>query len=125
MIQSGLVPYLKEEELLGKTVIIADNLAPRKMRGVESRGMLLAADYKKADGSDGVEVLDVSPAAPGTEVVLEGDEVPSSKPDTISADDFFKVEINVVDNFVEIGGKRLVCAGNLVKTSLTQNGGVH
>ena len=44
VIQSGLVPYLKEEDLLGKHVIIADNLAPRKMRGIESRGMLLAAD---------------------------------------------------------------------------------
>lgn len=125
VIQSGLVPYLREDELLGKTVIIADNLAPRKMRGVESRGMLLAADYKKADGSDGVEVLDASPAAPGTEVVLEGDQVPSSKPDSISADDFFKVEINVVENCVQIGGKNLVCAGNAVKTALTRNGSVH
>lgn len=125
VIQSGLVPYLREDELLGKTVIIADNLAPRKMRGVESRGMLLAADYKKADGSDGVEVLDASPAAPGTEVVLEGDQIPSSKPDSISADDFFKVEINVVENCVQIGGKNLSCAGNAVKTTLTRNGSVH
>lgn len=125
VIQSGLVPYLREDELLGKTVIIADNLAPRKMRGVESRGMLLAADYKKADGSDGVEVLDASPAAPGTEVVLEGDPSPSSKPDSISADDFFKVEINVVENVVQIGGKNLSCEGNAVKTALTRNGSVH
>ena len=125
VIQSGLVPYLREDELLGKTVIIADNLAPRKMRGVESRGMLLAADYKKADGSDGVEVLDASPAAPGTEVVLEGDQIPSSKPDSISADDFFKVEINVVENYVQIGGKNLSCAGNVVKTAITKNGSVH
>lgn len=125
VIQSGLVPYLREDELLGKTVIIADNLAPRKMRGVESRGMLLAADYKKADGSDGVEVLDASPAAPGTEVVLEGDQIPSSKPDSISADDFFKVEINVVANCVQIGGKNLSCAGNVVKTAITKNGSVH
>lgn len=125
VIQSGLVPYLREDELLGKTVIIADNLAPRKMRGVESRGMLLAADYKKPDGSDGVEVLDASPAVPGTEVVLEGDQIPSSKPDSISADDFFKVEINVVENCVQIGGKNLSCAGNVVKTAITRNGSVH
>ncbi len=125
VIQSGLVPYLKEDELLGKTVVIADNLAPRKMRGVESRGMLLASDYKKDDGSDGVEVLDVAPAAPGTEVVLEGDMVPSSKPDTISADDFFKVNISVVENCVQIGGKRLVCDGKVIRTSLTRNGDVH
>ena len=41
----GLRPYLTEDELLGQHVIIAANLAPRKMKGVESRGMLLACDY--------------------------------------------------------------------------------
>ena len=51
-IQSGLRMYLKESDLLGKHVIIAANLAPRTMRGVESRGMLLAGDYKDADGKD-------------------------------------------------------------------------
>ncbi|MCR5699796.1 MAG: methionine--tRNA ligase, partial [Treponemataceae bacterium] len=66
VIQSGLVPYLKEEELLGKHVVIADNLKPRKMRGVESRGMLLAADYKDADGKDCVEILTCPWANPGT-----------------------------------------------------------
>ena len=45
IIQSGLRPYLTEDELLGQHVIIAANLAPRKMKGVESRGMLLACDY--------------------------------------------------------------------------------
>ena len=51
-ILSGLVPFLKEEELLGKTDIIADNLKPRKMRGIESRGMLLAASRFDADGKE-------------------------------------------------------------------------
>ena len=41
IIQSGLRPYLKEEEFLGQHVLIAANLAPRKMKGVESFGMLL------------------------------------------------------------------------------------
>src|SRR5574344_41374 len=52
IILSGLVPYCTEEELLGKSVIIADNLKPRKMRGIESRGMLLAADYTDNEGKD-------------------------------------------------------------------------
>ena len=125
VIQSGLVPYLKEDELLGKHIILADNLAPRKMRGIESRGMLLAADYTSADGKECVEVLTAPWAAPGTEVVLEGDPVPSSKPETISADDFFKVEVKVVDKTVQIGGKKLVADGKPLETQFTVNGNVH
>lgn len=45
-IVSGLVPYYKEEELLGKQVVVVTNLQPAKLCGVESNGMLLAAgDY--------------------------------------------------------------------------------
>ena len=40
---SGLVPYYKEEELLGKKVVLVSNLKPAKLRGIESNGMLLAA----------------------------------------------------------------------------------
>ena len=42
-IVSGLVPYYKEEELIGKYVIVVTNLKPAKLRGIESNGMLLAA----------------------------------------------------------------------------------
>ena len=58
IICSGLVPYLKEEELLDKHVVIVDNLKSRKLRGIESRGMLLAADYKDSEGNEKVEVLE-------------------------------------------------------------------
>jgi len=43
VIVSGLVPYYKEEELIGKQVVVVANLAPVKLCGVESNGMLLAA----------------------------------------------------------------------------------
>lgn len=125
VIQSGLVPYLTPEELMGKHIILADNLKPRKMRGIESRGMLLAADYKDADGKDCVEVLSAPWAAPGTNVVLEGDDVNAVKPDNIDADMFFSIEINVVDKNVEIGGKKLVADGRIISTEFTINGGVH
>lgn len=42
-IVSGLVKYYKEEELLGKQVVVVANLKPAKLRGIESQGMLLAA----------------------------------------------------------------------------------
>ena len=125
VIQSGLVPYLKESELLGKHVVIADNLAPRKMRGVESRGMLLAADYKNSEGKDCVELITAPWAEPGTKVILEGDNPNAEKPAEISADTFFQIEIKVVNKNVEIGGKKLAADGKNLSTEFTENGGVN
>lgn len=115
-IQSGLRMYLKESDLLGKNVVIAANLAPRKMRGVESYGMLLAGDYKDKDGKDCVEVLDVSWAEPGTKVVLEGADENAAKKAEITGDEFFSVAINAVNGSVEIAGKKLLAAGKEIKT---------
>lgn len=122
VIQSGLVPYLKEEDLLGKHVIIADNLAPRKMRGIESRGMLLAADYNDENGKECVELITAPWAEPGTKVVLEGDDVNAEKPAEIQADTFFQIEIKVNNKTVQIGGKNLTAAGKSLSTEKTVNG---
>ncbi len=120
-IQSGLRMYLKEEDLLGKHVIIASNLAPRTMRGVESRGMLLAGDYKNADGKDCVEVLEAPWAAPGTKVVLEGADPTAAKKAEISADEFFAVQIAAKDGNVQIAGKKLVADGKALTTKNALN----
>ncbi|MCI5830002.1 MAG: methionine--tRNA ligase, partial [Spirochaetia bacterium] len=85
IIQSGLRDYVKAEDLLGKNIILAYNLAPRKMRGIESHGMLLAADYKDESGKDCVEVLEAPWAKPGTKVVLEGADINAVKPAEITA----------------------------------------
>ena len=124
VILSGLVPYLKEEDLLGKTVVIADNLKPRKMRGIESRGMLLAADYKDAEGKDCVEVLDCSWAKPGTPVVLKDTDVNAQKEAEIDADTFFSVPIRVVNKVVCINNIPLIVDGKEITTVLTENGEV-
>ena len=124
VIQSGLVPYLKEEDLLGKHVIIADNLAPRKMRGIESRGMLLAADYNDENGKECVELITAPWAEPGTKVVLDGDDVNAEKPSEIQADVFFQIEIKVCNRTVQIGGKNLTAAGKALSTEKTVNGPV-
>jgi methionyl-tRNA synthetase len=126
VILSGLVPYLAPEELLGKTIIVADNLKPRKMRGIMSYGMLLAADYTDSNGTECVEVLDCPWAAPGTPVVLDGAAPDNSeKHAEIDADCFFMVDIAAKDKQVCIGGKPLMAAGRPVKTDKTVNGGVH
>jgi len=47
---AGIKQHYTAEELKGKKIIIIANLAPRKLRGIESQGMLLAAstdDHKE------------------------------------------------------------------------------
>ncbi len=48
-IVSGIAKYYKPEEIIGKTVIVVSNLPPRKLRGIESNGMLLCAVDEKND----------------------------------------------------------------------------
>ena len=123
IIQSGLVPYLKEEELLGQHVIIAANLAPRKMRGVESHGMLLATDYTE-NGEEKVELLTAPWAAPGTPVVPEGADASLEKPVKIDFDKFEKVSIKVVNHQMQVAGKNLTAAGKSISTVKTENAAV-
>ena len=40
---AGIKKHYKKEELKGKTIIVFTNLEPRKLKGIESQGMLLAA----------------------------------------------------------------------------------
>ncbi len=51
-IVSGISQWYKPEDLVGKHIVVVSNLRPAKLRGVESQGMLLAADTP-----DGVKVL--------------------------------------------------------------------
>ena len=48
-IVSGIAKYYKPEELIGKQVCFLANLPARKLRGIESQGMILSAE--DADGS--------------------------------------------------------------------------
>ncbi len=52
-ILSGIAEWYTPEELLGKKIVVIANLAPRKMRGLESHGMLLAA----SEGENGKPIL--------------------------------------------------------------------
>ena len=47
-IVSGIAEYYSPEDMLGKQICILANLAPRTIRGIESRGMILMA--KQGDG---------------------------------------------------------------------------
>ena len=48
-IVSGIAKFYTPEEMVGKRVVVVSNLAPRKIRGIESRGMLLCAVSGEGD----------------------------------------------------------------------------
>ena len=65
---AGLKPYYAPEQLTGKQIVVVANLEPKPLRGIESHGMLLAAQHP--DKPD--EVIVVSPErpmAPGARVL--------------------------------------------------------
>ncbi|TMI87826.1 MAG: methionine--tRNA ligase [Bacteroidetes bacterium] len=46
-IVSGIALHFNPDELLGRQVVVVANLAPRKLRGIESNGMILSAEDEK------------------------------------------------------------------------------
>jgi methionine--tRNA ligase beta chain len=43
-IVAGIAQFYTAEEMVGKQIVVVANLQPAKIRGIESKGMLLAAD---------------------------------------------------------------------------------
>ena len=63
-VASGIAKYYKPEELIGHTVIVVANLKPAKLCGVESNGMILAADCAEDD----VKVLFIDNVPAGSKI---------------------------------------------------------
>ncbi len=63
-IVSGISPWYRPEELIGKSVVIVANLKPAKLCGEMSNGMLLAGDVSEND----VKVLFVDDMPAGTKI---------------------------------------------------------
>lgn len=55
-IVSGVAEHFKPEECVGQKVVVVANLKPRKLRGLESKGMILFAD-NVVDGKERVEFV--------------------------------------------------------------------
>lgn len=63
-VASGIAKWYKPEDLIGKSVIVVANLKPARLCGVESEGMILAADC----GEDDVKVIFVDGVPSGSKV---------------------------------------------------------
>jgi len=63
-IVSGIAQYYTEEQLVGRNIIVIANLKPAKLRGIESKGMLLAA----SDGEGHLVLADAPGMKSGSRV---------------------------------------------------------
>jgi len=96
-IVSGLVPYYEPEELVGKHVLVITNLKKAKLRGVESEGMLLAADI-----GESVKVVEAPNLSPGAPIFIAG--IKSSEKE-ITFEQFQKVKLEIKDKKLLADGK--------------------
>jgi len=88
---AGIKPYYTPDEIKGKSIIIVSNLKPVKLRGIESKGMLLAAE----DGQGIVSLLCLKDASPGTEIFVEG--IPREPSSVLEFDDFKQATMTIGD----------------------------
>lgn len=65
---AGLKGHCDPQALVGRDLIVVTNLQPRKMRGLESAGMLLAATYEQQGARRVVVLTTDSPVPPGATI---------------------------------------------------------
>ena len=116
-IVSGLVAHCTIDDLLGKTAVFVTNLKPAVLRGVESNGMILAAE--SADGNK-FEVVFVD-TVPGTVIEVASTPVGLSQ---ITIDQFLTHTLAVTESIVQCDGKPLLCDGEPVTLSNVKDGKV-
>jgi methionyl-tRNA synthetase len=61
---AGIAKYYKPEDLIGKEIVVVANLEPKKLLGIESQGMLLAANVN----GEPVILIPEKEVPPGTKV---------------------------------------------------------
>ncbi len=98
---AGLKAFYKPEELQDRKVVLLANLKPAKLRGVESHGMLLAADLPDGKAS----LLD--PGEIETGITLQFGDIAAQPKAKASIKDFDKLGLKVGDGKVIYGKKIL------------------
>ncbi|MDR1656697.1 MAG: methionine--tRNA ligase [Deltaproteobacteria bacterium] len=66
---AGIGRHYQPEDLVGRFIVVIANLAPAKLMGVESKGMVLCATQRDSDGGERLTLLTVaSEIAPGSKI---------------------------------------------------------
>jgi len=109
IIVAGIKTQYSKEEIKGKSIVIVTNLKPARIRGIESKGMLLAAE----DDQGIISLLDPKDATPGTEIYIEG--IPREPVSILEFDDFKQVTMTIGDKQEVIyNGKPLISKNDTV-----------
>jgi methionyl-tRNA synthetase len=108
---AGLRKHLSKEELQGRKVVMVYNLKPANLRGVESMGMILAAE------GEGGKLVPVDPGAalPGEDVTAEG--IALAPKAGLTLKDFEKAPLQVKDGKVVYGEKPLASSQGPVRAA--------
>jgi methionine--tRNA ligase beta chain len=61
---AGIAKYYRPEDLIGKEIVVVANLEPKNLMGIESQGMLLAADVN----GEPVILIPEKEVPPGTKI---------------------------------------------------------
>ena len=124
-IVSSIVPFYKEEELLGHNIVIVSNLKPANFRGVKSYGMLIAASDKDDTEHNTCEVIFADDMPVGAVMKYDGEEENVEKITTyLKPEHFFQMPMKVIDGFVTIEGKRIGYEGKYLKVNKYVDGNV-
>ena len=123
-IVSSIVPYYKEEELLGRNIVLVNNLKPANFRGVKSNGMLLAVQDPQAPEHTTCEVIFADDIPAGTDLVPEGLSNPAEMT-YVKPDHFFDLPLYTEGGVLMVDGHKLVSAdGKTVSAKKYLNGPV-
>lgn len=122
---AGLRRHFTAEELTGRVAVLVANLKPAKLRGIESHGMLLAADVETDAEGKALKIALVSPegASAGDPVSAAGIErAPKAQ---IKIQEFDKCPLTVKNGQVEYAGKTLSTPKGPVTAQAPYGAGVH
>lgn len=114
-IVSSIVPYYREDELLGRNIVIVSNLKPANFRGVKSNGMLLAASEKGDEEHKTCELIFADELPVGAVIEFDNQEPVEKITTYLKAEHFFALPIKVIDGTVCVEGNPLGYGGKHLK----------
>lgn len=106
---AGLRSYIKKEDIAGKNVVVVANLKPAKLKGIESQGMLLAAEKNGK-----VVLLEAPKSKPGDRVFFKEGKLAAE----VTIDEFSKLKITVKGKKVALGSLVLKTSSEEVKADI-------
>ncbi|MEM4396104.1 MAG: methionine--tRNA ligase [Candidatus Woesearchaeota archaeon] len=111
-ILAGLQKYYKEEELLNRNIVFVANLKPAKLAGLESQGMVLAAENDKGE----VKLLEAPNSLPGMQVYVEEK---YEQNNVITIEEFLKVKLSLKKGIVYFEDKPLKTDKETIKCDIS------